>query len=1075
VSDRDERASARAAPADGDRLVVVPTERHAERFARAGRRAETRASLERRLVAELAPDVRLATPEETRVALAEALGTAAMGDRLLEPLARAGGASWMRTVDAIDAAIGALRAARVSSEMLEAVERGGGPAARRAWTLRRAARALDGRLAAASLEDGRASGDVLAAAIAAADPRRVRDAASASRVVARFVVAWDARDRAWWSALDASLQRLGGEAVIELPSFAHPLDAERDRDPLEVLFDDLAQAMGEPPRAATIASPLGDLRLEGAPPRGAPGDDPGGAAADDPGGGAGDARHFEAVASADAPRHGVELRQAADAHAQARAAVDAVFHAIAAGAPVEQIAIGVARIDEEVLGPLRLALAEARLPAHDPRGPAAAAAAIVASALDAHALASRGLPRLGVASLLRSRYLDASRAAAIDDPGEARRALLRLASALERVPSASGPDPVSRLEATAAAYDPDLAKVARRIGELLWSVERAATRAQHLCAARELWTELGYPARAGFDARTTLARDDAPSGLARAELLALSRDAHAWEVLAAALDDYDRAIARLHASATAVKSDVFRHELVRALEAGGPPPGAGRAGAVRIARLTEVAGEPLACLVVLDANEGVLPSAPQGHPLLPDVVVARLREIDPRRAPAPHAVVAARDLATLALAASRASRIVLVHRTRDEAGSLLEPAPLVSWLARGSVPSSSWSGSPLAGSPLTLRDARLRALAAPFAPADAAAIRDAIAAEPARRARIERARESFHGSSRAADAVTGALAADEGVARALTAATGGGDAPLPVTGLESFARCAFQGYASQVLRARDDASPRETPDAREQGTLAHEALAAAFRATRTMWSARPRDAESIRARALEAADGFLQRHASASGLRRLALDQARDAVARVVAWSLADVDFDFALAEQGFGDGADGSWPAYPIEVDGVRARLRGKIDRVDVAAAGAKRVRVVDYKSKSGAKKADKALGKDALQVPLYAAVAAAALGAIDASGRYLPMQELDPTNAPGKDFLEAWRALFATLGDARDEGATKLHLTIASSLRDIRAGALAPRAREEATCDVCSYDGACRRPRFVINEEPEETDAPS
>jgi len=247
-------------------------------------------------------------------------------------------------------------------------------------------------------------------------------------------------------------------------------------------------------------------------------------------------------------------------------------------------------------------------------------------------------------------------------------------------------------------------------------------------------------------------------------------------------------------------------------------------------------------------------------------------------------------------------------------------------------------------------------------------------------------------------------------------------------------------------------------------------LPSAFRATAPMWRARPRDAEAIRGRALEAADAFLQRHASASGLRRLALDQARDAVARVIAWSLADTDFDFALAEQGFGDAAAESWPAYTIAADGVRVLLRGKIDRVDVM-PGAAEVRVVDYKSKSGAKKADKGLGKDALQVPLYAAVAAAALRAAGASGRYLPMQELEPGNAPSKDFLEKWRALFAIAPD----GETRLHLTVAARIRDVRAGALAPRPSDETACDICNYDGACRRPRFIVNEEPEETDAPS
>ena len=126
--------------------LVVPSERHVERLARDGELAETRSALQRRLVEVLAPQVKLAPPEATRLALAEALRTVAWEDELLLPLATAGSLAWLRTVDAVDEAIAMLRASNTPLSSLEKAEHLGGGLARRAAMLRRAMVALDALL-----------------------------------------------------------------------------------------------------------------------------------------------------------------------------------------------------------------------------------------------------------------------------------------------------------------------------------------------------------------------------------------------------------------------------------------------------------------------------------------------------------------------------------------------------------------------------------------------------------------------------------------------------------------------------------------------------------------------------------------------------------------------------------------------------------------------------------------------------------------------------------------------------------------------------------------------------------------
>jgi hypothetical protein len=1018
-------------------LLVVASERHVERWARDGGMVETRARLRARLFDLLVDDRVAATAIETRLALAESLASATR-DRLLAPMAREGGEAWERTVDAIDAAIGSLRSAGTHEDSLARIARENrGAAGLRARMLVDAMRSLDAALDARGLVDPRAVGMRLARVLSSLPESRVLAAVGAGSVVARFVLDWDGADAAWWRALDEALVRAGGEgASVELPSFessdaSAKIDAARENGPLDVLSEDVARALDAPPTPIAIDAPLGDLRLAGPP--------------------------------ASDVHTRVTLRASSDAEGQARAVVDAVRGALARGCGIEEVAIGVPRFDEAAIGAIRRAFDEARIPLFDARGEAPIESGVVAFAMRALSTGAHGLSRLDVAALARARYVDARRLEVEPE------ALADLAYALERTPGASAEDARAALAATARASSPDnparadaRAGLALRLAAIVEPASRTMTRVEHVAAARAIFHGLGIDPLSARAFERALASDAPPEGVARAELRAVARDAHAWEMFHAALTDYETALVRLGIHRAVVAPHVFRHELARTLDARAGRPGAARAAAVRVAPLVDLAAEELGLLVVIEAGDGALPSRAEGDSLVYDSLAPALRAIEPAHAPSPLAVRAARELTALALAASSARAIVLTRRVRDEDGAAIAPSPIVAWLERGGVASSMWRASPLDGPAVSAREARLRHVA-----------RD-DGSSSARRARIERTREArFEHADAPRDPILGDLESDDAlpltIARALTAETGGDDRALAVTSLERFATCSFQGFAQHVLRARRERPLREIPDARESGTLMHRALAVAFKATAHLWRERPRDAARIRTIALDECDGVLRTELLASPLRRLAFARVRDAVAATLEWSLADESWDFVRAEQSFGDGRRASWPALVLDDGDTRLALRGSIDRVDEG-HGRAAVRAIDYKSsKRAAESGMRTLGDTAFQVALYARVAADALQAAERAGIYVPAPRPDDVGPKlKKDFDAKWSVLHC----ASDENAaiTTIELGALDVVRRVRLGAIAPRPSDDAACTMCDSSGACRKPRFAIAREDDD-----
>jgi RecB family exonuclease len=200
----------------------------------------------------------------------------------------------------------------------------------------------------------------------------------------------------------------------------------------------------------------------------------------------------------------------------------------------------------------------------------------------------------------------------------------------------------------------------------------------------------------------------------------------------------------------------------------------------------------------------------------------------------------------------------------------------------------------------------------------------------------------------------------------------------------------------------------------------------------------------------------------------------RESVRAVLARALSDETWDFIRAEQAFGAGARSrrravlddrdAWPAFEVadfSTEGAASLwLRGSIDRIDRTHDGAM-VRVIDYKrSKNTVREASGLLGKTALQVPLYAAVAARALH-VDATGAYWPMQPRDlATDRSRKSPDDRVREI----SSARAGQPSEIERRVLALVASARAGAFAPLPAREAECAYCSVSGGCRKPRFAM-----------
>jgi len=997
-------------------VLVVP-EGAVESAVGTAERVLTLATLRAALREHFAPEMELADPTAVRLALAAVAPEVVRGDAWLGPIARRGGRAWLRIVDALDEAVGALAD---RADALEVVARGHDGVAGRARLLGWLMRAQTHALLDAGLVDPRREAERVADVLAHADPSDVALALSSVVVRARGIVDWSPADLALWRVLDASLSRVGGRAAIELPVFERPLDAERERDPLDALIEAVASALDDAPLATPITSSLGDLRPRSAAPvRGA-------------------AR--------------VEVRQAIGAGAQGRAVADAVHAALRDGVSPTRIVVALVSDDEESACEILRALGDADIPVADVRRVRPRRSNLVATAELSLEVAQRGSRRGDVALLLRSAYVDPRALLGQADADAGRRVLRDLARALEETPTAHGDTPAERLAATVVA-----SAVARKrgalalgqamllVGQSLARVAEGTTRAAHLRSARALWRDLGLGHVAPSAA---LARPGSASRVDLVDLAARRRDEEAWRALLRTLSSYERSLARLGIGDLPATLEAFRHEVAWASSRTVLPPSDSPL-AVRVLRFVDLVGDDARVVVLADADRDAWPDGRARAELVAPELEGRLAEAsDPALRPIVHSG-AEQAIARLALATRAAERVVFTYRARDEDGGARSPAPVISMLGEAAT-ATLWPSGQGATRPLSERDWLLGELARN---PDAST---ALLPDAARRARLERRREESFGARIASDhPLAHTLPTGEPFASILSEETGGGSRPLAASALDGLASCVFKGFVSEVLRPKRNREAHDVADARETGHLAHAGLEEAFRATAPLWSARPRDAGEILRVGIAAADRVLAREQVASELARLAIDQVRAGVRAVLEWSLADLAWDFTLAEQSFGEG--GVWDPVVLEHDGVRVSLRGRIDRIDLAHDSSS-VRVIDYKTRERSAEAHTAaFGTTKFQLAIYARAAQAGLDRAGGEGLYVATQRLRPGATP-KKHLARWVAAHEVV-----DGVPSFERRVASLVGELRRGELSVRPFAAASCSQCDFDGVCRKPRFA------------
>ena len=134
----------------------------------------------------------------------------------------------------------------------------------------------------------------------------------------------------------------------------------------------------------------------------------------------------------------------------------------------------------------------------------------------------------------------------------------------------------------------------------------------------------------------------------------------------------------------------------------------------------------------------------------------------------------------------------------------------------------------------------------------------------------------------------------------------------------------------------------------------------------------------------------------------------------------------------------------------------------------------MIDYKrTKSTVRDATRGLGETAIQVPLYACVAAARFG-VPAKGLYLATQPRDVAEGGAAPTAKAERRMDDLVArDAAERNAqSEIERRALAIVRTVRSGHLAPTPAEEAICNTCSVSGGCRKPRFAMAPVEEEED---
>ncbi|MEZ4295002.1 MAG: PD-(D/E)XK nuclease family protein [Polyangiaceae bacterium] len=263
------------------------------------------------------------------------------------------------------------------------------------------------------------------------------------------------------------------------------------------------------------------------------------------------------------------------------------------------------------------------------------------------------------------------------------------------------------------------------------------------------------------------------------------------------------------------------------------------------------------------------------------------------------------------------------------------------------------------------------------------------------------------------------------------------------------ARPASLGGAPEVLRTL------APPPANQQTTSAEGAGGA--------YGRRLAKRRAMFAAARAAAEAVLGLDRVVSPLRREAIASAvRDALSALARGWDDDDPLRFHLGEQLFGRAAPPPWGALVLAPDEEEGEaplvfVDGQIDRIDRSADG-RRVRVIDYKT---GRLPEGDGRKTALQLPLYGAVAARALGAVEVEAMYVRINARGGVEEQPKRPAE--RVVKAE--DQRERVREARRAVLA-----LWEGRVAPRPAFLSLCASCDARDLCRRPAVMPIEEMEE-----
>jgi RecB family exonuclease len=768
---------------------------------------------------------------------------------------------------------------------------------------------------------------------------------------------------------------------------------------------------------------------------------------------------------------------------------------------------------------------------HERRGTPAADTPPLRFLFDVMAAAAEGMTRDAVLRLLESGYADRW-AESRGKAGELRRVLGQVgvrgrtdarrrgppgAALVEALDRFAGDAEAPRTLPLVRAAVSDFAERAAPLGQA-GSIAEHVARVRRFVELCGLADAVARPASGPFRDSAlglrALIRESGDDAVAEVEARAFGRDQAALDALDVALDELDEAARRVGVDAR-LEAPSFSELLRDALFEHDVASGGLRGGAVRVVGLRDLAGLPVDAAFLVGLRDGELPAPPPDDPLLSTAdrfAVARALSLRPDGPRHTFDVASDTRMGAVAFPTSRevepllfylaaispSTHLVLSRATTDDEGrpviasQILDDA--LSALARAGVAtrveSPAIDPAPPLGRAASVDEARrawVRAFAevGPTTSSAAAAVEDPSATLPeadplgvrdlVERVVIERRRLATMLSieqTEAAGPHSGQL--DDGQRPEKVSASA----------LEDLARCPFLYFAKRVLRIDADKAGGDDPDARQKGTVAHSCFQAAIEALRAAGFIpydRARRGEALAVARTAAAAVAGPRFAALpidAHLSTVVRDDTVDRVVSVVE-ALYDADDGYVpvAVEQAFGppsarEGAsdESRWPALLA----AEVLLHGRIDLVERRGDA---IRVTDLKSGdrvSLEKKLQPAeLGWAELQLPIYAAAARTAMGAVAVDARYLSLRDGEPSMTVGEKRASGrnWKSdprteedLFSlTTEDDRD---TALGGRIRDLVDQATFGDFSVRPRKGA-CQHCDYAAVCRLPRGAPDAE--------